>query len=127
MYDNGPATPACAARQRPMAVLAVVYALFGTAFVAGIGLAGPALATTVPPPPSGWTTVFSDGCAGAAGSPVSSANWKYDTGPGSSFGPGEIETMTNSTSNVFLDGSGHLMIKAIKSGTSWTSGRIQTN
>jgi hypothetical protein len=58
---------------------------------------------------------------------VSSANWKYDTGPGSSFGTGEIETMTNSTSNVFLDGSGHLMIKAIKSGSSWTSGRIQTN
>jgi len=55
---------------------------------------------------------------------VSSANWKYDTGPGSSFGTGEIETMTNSTSNVFLDGSGHLMIKAIKSGSSWTSWRL---
>jgi hypothetical protein len=127
MYDNGSATPAVAARRRIMAVLAAVCALLGAAFVAGIGFARPASATTVPPAPSGWTTVFSDGFSGAAGSPVSSANWKYDTGPGSSFGTGEIETMTNSTSNVFLDGSGHLMIKAIKSGSSWTSGRIQTN
>jgi len=110
-----------------MAVLAAVCTLLGTAFVAGIGFARPALATTVPPPPSGWTTVFSDGFSGAAGSQVSSANWKYDTGPGSSFGTGEIETMTNSTNNVFLDGGGHLVIKAINSGGAWTSGRIQTN
>jgi hypothetical protein len=127
MYDNGPATPACAARLRTMAVLAAICTLLGTAFVVGIGLARPASATTVPPPPPGWTTVFSDGFSGAAGSPVSSANWKYDTGPGSSFGTGEIETMTNSTNNVFLDGNGHLVIKAIGSGSSWTSGRIQTN
>src|SRR5258708_8356876 len=50
----------------------------------------------------------------------------YDTGPGSNFGTGEIETMTNSTSNVFQDGSGNLGIKAIGSGSSWTSGRVQT-
>jgi hypothetical protein len=90
-------------------------------------LAQPVSATTVPGPPAGWTTVFSDSFAGSAGSPVNSANWKYDTGPGSSFGTGEIETMTNSTSNVYLDGSGHLVIKAIDSGGAWTSGRIQTN
>jgi hypothetical protein len=70
--------------------------------------------------------VFSDGFSGPAGSPVSPANWKYDTGPGPSFGTGEIETMTNSTNNVYLDGNGHLVIKAINSGGSWTSGRIQT-
>jgi beta-glucanase (GH16 family) len=50
----------------------------------------------------------------------------YDTGPGSSFGTGEIETMTNSASNVYLDGNGHLDITALNSGGSWTSGRIQT-
>ena len=50
----------------------------------------------------------------------------YDTGPGSNFGTGEIETMTNSTSNVFQDGSGNLNIKANGSGSSWTSGRVQT-
>jgi hypothetical protein len=50
----------------------------------------------------------------------------YDTGPGSNFGTGEIETMTNSTSNVHLDGNGDLNITALGSGSSWTSGRIQT-
>ncbi len=35
--------------------------------------------------------------------------------------------MTNSTNNVYLDGNGHLVIKAIDSGGAWTSGRIQTN
>jgi len=83
-------------------------------------------AATVPAPPSGWTTVFSDNFAGAAGSAPSSANWMYDTGPGSSFGTGEIETMTNSTSNVHLDGNGNLDITALNNGGNWTSGRIQT-
>jgi hypothetical protein len=50
----------------------------------------------------------------------------YDTGPGSDFGTGEIETMTNSTSNVYLDGNGDLDITAIDNNGSWTSGRIQT-
>ena len=50
----------------------------------------------------------------------------YDTGAGSTFGTGEIETMTNSTSNVHLDGNGDLDITALGSGSSWTSGRIQT-
>jgi hypothetical protein len=127
MYDNGLATPACATRRRTLAMLAAVSTLLGTAFMAGLGFAPPASATTVPPPPPGWTTVFSDSFAGAAGSQVSSANWKYDTGPGSSFGTGEIETMTSSTNNVYLDGNGHLVIKAINSGGAWTSGRIQTN
>ncbi|HEU5416820.1 MAG TPA: ricin-type beta-trefoil lectin domain protein, partial [Streptosporangiaceae bacterium] len=79
----------------------------------------------VPGPPSGWSTVFSDDFNGAAGSGPS-ASWMYDTGPGSSFGTGEIETMTNSPANVHLDGNGNLDITALGSGSSWTSGRIQT-
>ena len=39
--------------------------------------------------------------------------------------------MTNSTSNVFQDGAGHLVLKALHSGTNptsgWTSGRVETN
>jgi|GEM_PF-583768 hypothetical protein len=81
--------------------------------------------SAVPPAPSGWSTVFGDDFNGAAGSGPSSA-WKYDTGPGSSFGTGEIETMTNSSANVHLDGNGNLNITALGSGGSWTSGRIQT-
>jgi hypothetical protein len=79
----------------------------------------------VPGPPSGWSTVFSDDFSGGAGSGVGS-QWMYDTGPGSNFGTGEIETMTNSTSNVHLDGNGDLNITALGSGSSWTSGRVQT-
>jgi hypothetical protein len=79
----------------------------------------------VPGPPSGWSTVFSDDFNGTAGTGVDS-QWMYDTGPGSTFGTGEIETMTNSTSNVHLDGNGNLDLTAQGSGSSWTSGRVQT-
>ena len=85
-------------------------------------LAAPA---AVPGPPSGWSTVFSDDFNGAAGSGIDS-QWMYDTGPGSNFGTGEIETMTSSTSNVHLDGNGNLDLTALGSGSSWTSGRVQT-
>jgi Ricin-type beta-trefoil lectin domain/Glycosyl hydrolases family 16 len=99
-----------------------------SALAASAGAATPAVLAapaTVPGPPAGWSTVFSDDFNGSAGSGVDS-QWMYDTGPGSSFGTGEIETMTNSTSNVHLDGNGNLDITAIGSGSSWTSGRIQT-
>jgi hypothetical protein len=81
--------------------------------------------SAVPGPPSGWTTQFSDDFSGSSGSGADS-QWQYDTGPGSNFGTGEIETMTNSTSNVHLDGNGDLDITALGSGGNWTSGRIQT-
>jgi hypothetical protein len=81
---------------------------------------------TVPSPPSGWSTEFSDDFNGSAGSGADS-QWIYDTGPGSDFGTGEIETMTSSTSNVYLDGNGDLDITALGSGSDWTSGRIQTS
>jgi hypothetical protein len=85
-----------------------------------------ASASDVPAPPSGWTTQFSDDFTGSSGSGAD-GNWIYDTGPGSNFGTGEIETMTNSTSNVHLDGNGDLDITANGSGSNWTSGRIQTS
>ncbi|MFC5905723.1 ricin-type beta-trefoil lectin domain protein [Streptacidiphilus monticola] len=96
------------------------------ALVVVVSPATTAGAVTVPPAPSGWTTVFSDDFSGAAGSAPNGSKWTYDTGPGSNFGTGEIETMTNSTANVHLDGSGHLNITALNSGGSWTSGRIHT-
>jgi len=105
----------------PAAVLAAV-----------IGTAPSAHATTVPAPPSGWTTAYSDSFSGAAGSGVDSS-WTDDTGTQYSgtgctanYGTGEVETNTNSTANVSEDGSGHLNITAVKSGSSWTSGRIET-
>jgi hypothetical protein len=78
---------------------------------------------SVPAPPSGWSTVFSDDFAGGSGG-APDGNWSYDTGTG--FGTGEIETMTTSTANTHLDGNGNLDITAINNGGNWTSGRIHT-
>jgi hypothetical protein len=84
-----------------------------------------AQAGTAPAPPAGWSTVFSDNFAGAAGSAPSAANWFYDIGTG--YGTGEIENTTNSTSNVYLDGNGDLVLKAIDNNGTWTSGRIESS
>jgi beta-glucanase (GH16 family) len=84
----------------------------------------------VPAAPAGFTTTWSDDFNGAAGTGLDTGTWRYDVGPGSSFGTGEIEDMTNSTANVFQDGSGHLVLRALHSGTNptagWTSGRVET-
>ncbi len=83
-----------------------------------------------------WTQVWSDEFNGAANTGVSTTNWLYDTGtcypgcPAANWGTGEVETMSNSTANVYQDGTGHLVIKPIHTGTNpstgWTSGRIET-
>jgi hypothetical protein len=71
-----------------------------------------------------WNQIWSDEFNGASGTGVNTANWLYDTGTG--WGTGEIETMTNSTNNVYQDGGGHLAIKPLLSGSTWTSGRIES-
>ncbi len=92
--------------------------------------AAPAAPLSVPAAPSGFTTTWADDFDGAAGSALDTGVWRYDTGAGSGFGTGEIETMTNSTSNVYHDGNGHLVLKALHSGSDpnsgWTSGRVET-
>jgi hypothetical protein len=120
------AAPAGASTMRPSASAQPAVAAAAAAVKATTSNAGSAVApNTVPSPPSGWSTQFSDDFNGSSGSGPSSS-WQYDTGPGSSFGTGEIETMTNSSSNVHLDGNGNLDITALGSNQSWTSGRIQT-
>jgi beta-glucanase (GH16 family) len=90
----------------------------------------PATASAAGGPPHGhggdrWSRVWIDDFNGPAGTGVDPAVWKYNLGQGV-FGTGEIETMTNSTSNVHLDGHGDLDITALGQGRTWTSGRIQT-
>jgi hypothetical protein len=111
---------------RRLAFLGSLILAFGCMTVAATALSGAvAHAGTVPPPPSGWTTVFSDDFAGSAGSAPSSQNWFYDIGTG--YGTGEIENTTSSTSNVYLDGNGDLDITATEaSNGTWTSGRIES-
>ncbi len=104
------------------ALLLLASCLAAVAFSA-LG-AVPARADTVPPAPSGWNTVFGDNFAGAAGSAPSASNWFYDIGTG--YGTGETEQTTSSTSNVYLDGNGHLVLKAISNGGTWTSARIES-
>jgi hypothetical protein len=118
--------------RRRRALLAAVSACLPVAatLVVVTVSSGPA-AADAPAPPSGWTTVFSDNFDGPAGSPLDSSNWLYDTGtsyPGgaANWGTGEVETMTNSTQNVYQDGQGHLIIKAIDNNGQWTSGRVET-
>jgi Carbohydrate binding module (family 6)/Ricin-type beta-trefoil lectin domain/Putative Ig domain len=112
-------------RLRSLLTTLLLVAGFVTGTVITAIVAAPAAqAGTVPPPPAGWTTVFSDDFTGAAGSAPSSANWFYDIGTG--YGTGEIENTTDSTSNVYLDGNGHLDITAIDSNGTWTSGRIES-
>ncbi len=117
-------------KQRPRRYLSVLSAgvlLAGSLIVVAITtvVGVPAAhADTVPPPPAGFTTVFSDDFAGPAGSAPSSANWFYDIGSG--FGTGEIENTTSSTNNAYLDGNGHLVLKAIDNGGTWTSARLES-
>jgi beta-glucanase (GH16 family) len=79
-----------------------------------------------------WTTVFQDNFDGASGTGIDQANWLYDTGtsyPGGAgaWGTGEIEIASSSTSNVYHDGAGHLMITPQRDGSGqWTSGRIES-
>jgi hypothetical protein len=79
-----------------------------------------------------WTQVWNDEFNGSSGTGVNTSNWLYDTGTSyaggaANWGTGEVETETNSTANVYQDGSGHLAIKPIRDGNgNWTSGRIET-
>jgi beta-glucanase (GH16 family) len=96
---------------------------WATALIAGAFLA-PIAAEAAPPPPSGFTLTWADDFNSPNGTIADSANWIYTTG--CCFGTHEVATMTTSLDNVYQDGSGNLVIKAIKNRTRWTSGRIET-
>ncbi|MEV6795011.1 glycoside hydrolase family 16 protein [Streptomyces sp. NPDC051320] len=110
--------------------LGVIAAPGGAATPTAAAVKAAAAQSEVPAPPAGFTTTWSDDFNGASGTGLETGTWKYDTGPGSSFGTGEIETMTDSTANVFHDGNGHLVLRANHTGgdpaAGWTSGRVET-
>jgi hypothetical protein len=119
-----PRSPRRLKRRSLVTTLALVAGSLTGAVATTLAVAPAAQAGTVPPPPSGWNTVFSDDFAGPAGSAPSAANWFYDIGTG--YGTGEIENTTNSTSNAYLDGNGDLVLKAIDNGGTWTSARLES-
>ena len=107
------------------------------AVVAAVLLAvAPVLVVTaraaVPNPPPGWTLAFGDDFTGPANTGLNTGNWLYDLGTGypggaANWGTGEVETMTNSLTNVCQDGAGHLVISPVRDASGhWTSGRIET-
>jgi hypothetical protein len=112
--------------------LATAVATLAAVGVAVVAPGAPPASAAIPAPPAGFSLLWSDDFNGANGTAVSSANWLYDLGtsyPGgaANWGTGEVETMTNSTANVFQDGAGHLAIRPIRSASgAWTSGRIET-
>ncbi|WP_333737758.1 glycoside hydrolase family 16 protein [Streptomyces sp. IBSBF 2806] len=116
--------------RRRRALIAVLSTL-GLAAAAAAAVTLPANASA-PTPPTGWSQVFLDDFTGPAGTGVDTTNWQYSTGtsyPGgpANWGTGEVETMTNSTGNVSLDGNGNLRITPLRdSAGHWTSGRIET-
>jgi beta-glucanase (GH16 family) len=122
--SQSPASGSTAASPASVAVPAVASM---AAAVGATASRADAAVGRVPAPPPGWSTEFADDFNGPARSKPSAAKWHYDVGPGSSFGTGEIETMTNSTRNGYLNGRGHLHLTALDHGGSWTSARIQTN
>ncbi|MCV7099759.1 glycoside hydrolase family 16 protein [Mycobacterium palustre] len=88
--------------------------IFAVVLALGLCSGRPALASTA---------VFDD-FTGPAGTPPNPDLWGYDVGSG--WGNNELQTYTNSTSNVYLDGQGHLVIAALRSGNNYTSGRLVT-
>ncbi|MFJ6561466.1 glycoside hydrolase family 16 protein [Streptomyces sp. NPDC091412] len=127
-----PVAPAVTRRRRSLRrALVAVLGTLGLAAAAATAGTLPANASA-PTPPAGWTQVFLDEFDGPAGTGVNTSNWQYDTGtsyPGgaANWGTGEVETMTSSTSNVALDGSGNLLITPRRDASgNWTSGRIET-
>lgn len=102
-----------------------------TLVVAGFGLAATAATASLPDPEPGWTPMRSDDFTGAAGTLPSSENWIIDTGtsyPGgpANWGTGEVQTYTSSPENVQVDGNGQLVITPIRTGSTWTSARIES-
>lgn len=103
-------------------VIALISGLIGLGFQSRSAAAKPANAL------GSWTQQWADEFNGTGA--LSGSNWIYDIGtsyPGgaANWGTGEIESNTNSTNNVYQSG-GFLYIKPIRSGSSWTSGRVET-
>ncbi|WP_405940908.1 acyltransferase family protein [Streptomyces sp. NBC_00207] len=95
-------------------------------------LPSPAAPSAPPPGADGWRQLLRDDFDGPAGSPPSAVHWIHDLGtcypgcPAPQWGTGEIETMTDSTDNVRLDGKGALEIVPTRKDGQWSSGRIET-
>src|SRR5690349_13699694 len=73
-----------------------------------------------------WHLVWADEFNGSANSKPDPSNWRFDLGA-TGWGNHELEEYTDSVKNVFVDGKGHLAIRATREENSkYTSGRLKT-
>lgn len=81
-------------------------------------------------PQRNWELVWSDDFTGAAGSAPDDTKWAFDIGTGiNGWGNAELQTYTNRSSNIQLDGDGKLVITARSEpfgGAYFTSARVKT-
>ncbi|TFV97677.1 glycoside hydrolase family 16 protein [Algoriphagus kandeliae] len=81
-------------------------------------------------PDRGYTLVWADEFDGTTGDPPNPEFWNYDIGTGDEgWGNNELQYYTNRTENIYIDGRGSLVIKAINEpfgGRNFTSARITT-
>ena len=85
------------------------------------------LATLAPAQVQGkWTLAWSDEFDGPKGSAPDPTKWVYDLGA-SGWGNHELENYTDSRENSYLDGKGHLVIRAVRTREGqYTSARLKT-
>jgi beta-glucanase (GH16 family) len=77
--------------------------------------------------PRNWQLTWSDEFDGNAGTLPDPAKWMFDLGTGQGgWGNAELQSYTNKPENISLDGEGNLVITAIKTGSGFTSARINT-
>src|SRR5262245_21859012 len=111
----------------------VVVPVSASAKTAGPAAPGRAAGGDVPKL-HGYRLTWKDDFNGAAGTGVRPGKWIYDVGTGygcvgcpPQWGTFEIESMSESTRNVSLDGAGNLLITPVRAADGgWTSGRIET-
>ena len=78
-------------------------------------------------PDRSYTLTWSDEFNGDAGTQPDAAQWNYDIGTGQNgWGNQELQSYTNNTENIAMDGEGNLVITAINNNGSYTSARINT-
>ncbi|ERT02918.1 endo-1,3(4)-beta-glucanase [Sporothrix schenckii 1099-18] len=88
------------------------------------------VSATAPPSYPGFTLIWNDTFAGAAGTPPNANNWRTVTGYLNQNS--EAEVYSSSTKNLQLSGSGSLQIVPLKDpqssgpGSGWTSGRVES-
>jgi beta-glucanase (GH16 family) len=120
-------------RSRVAPLLLTVLSMLTVGLLPNIAVADTTFGS-VPPPPPGFSLTWADDFKGPMWSRVNPNNWLYDLGTGygcvgcpTQWGTFEIESMTNSTKNVSLDGQGHLLITPLRDAAgNWTSGRLET-